>query len=506
MKQLLMACVCVLTAGTAMARDLGDDFTAYVERARAAADIPGMAVAVVRDGKVVYAHGFGVRKRGEAALVTPDTMFEIGSTSKAFTVAALALLVEQKKIAWDDKVKTYLPWLEHDSPFVREEMTVRDLVANRYGISYLVDSQPIFAARSDRSAEDIVRRSAKLPREAGFRDRYSYSNTMFIAAGLLIEKVSGVPFEQFLREQLLRQVGAGGAVFEPAEAIATGDYATPHAADSGVAKPIAWTRPNAALAATGGLIASSSQLANWLRFQLAYGKIDGKQLLSEAQVREMQAPRAFLADPKREAPQFPQPETLQSDYWAYGLGWYVNGYKGRKMVWHSGGSPGFRAGMVMLPNDGLGVVVLTNRYPTQLNFAVALRAIDTLLDLPETDWAAQFLAARQNDEAGERDRMAALESKRLKAAKQSLPTEAYTGHYDDAGAFGALDITVDAKKRLRATLGRYEGTLEHWHQDIFRVRWDRDFDPQFLRFDILPDGTIGAAHLDIYAPFARVRR
>lgn len=366
---------------------------AYLEKALRDWQTPGMTVAVVHCDTPVLTKGYGLRRQGTPERVDEHTLFALGSTSKAFGAATIAMLVDDGVLAWNDKVQRYLPWLEVYDPWVSRELNVRDLLTQRLGTSYKDENQ---LRPKSRTAREHLMRSSDLDPVSPFRSGYVYSNNMFIAAGELVAAVSGMSWPAFARERVWQPLGMVQTNADSKYSRAQSNAAWPHAGAPGEpAAPIAWDYPDALAVPSGGINSNAVDVAQWLRFQLAEGTIGDHRLLDRDVFRQMHAPQTAIPDPGA-APdvqsQFPDParQAGRMRFWSYGMGWYVTEYRGRKLVYHSGTVEGFRTGIGLLPEEGLAVYVNVNRV-SRLPMALMLQLLDHYLGESETDWSKLYL-------------------------------------------------------------------------------------------------------------------
>lgn len=370
----------------------------YIEKALTDWHTPGLTLAVVKDDRVVLTRGYGVRKRGTAERVDDRTMFALGSTSKAFAAATVALLVDEERLQWEDRVKIYLPWLELQDPWVSNSVTVRDLLAHRVGTSY-VDEDRLRAVSRD--ARDLLERHRWVVPVAEFRSDYVYSNNMMTASGLVVAAVAQTSWSQFARERLWQPLGMSRTNADVTLARSDANAASPHVGafgDDPVPKP--WTYPDAIAVPSGGVNSNARDMAQWLRFQLGEGTIDGCTLIRRNVFKQMHTPQTVIRFPEKDAQQFPpRVQALMGEHavWAYGLGWYITEYRGSKMIWHSGTIDGFRAGVALWPEQRLAVFIGVNRTPSVLPFALMLRIFDAYASKPEQDWSVLFREATVPD-------------------------------------------------------------------------------------------------------------
>lgn len=482
---LLLSCCSLLFAQSAPLTGLDD----YIARAMQTFDVPGVAVAVVHDGELVLAKGYGVRRAGEAARVDEHTLFGIASNTKAFTTAALAILVDEGKLKWDDPVIDHLEWFQMYDPYVTHEITIRDLLTHRSGMG-LGEGDLLFFPPSSYTRDEILHKLRFMKPASSFRSRYAYDNLLYLAAGQIIPAVTGQPWEDFIRERIFRPLGmtdsnTSVAGFHPGD-----NYATPHSEVEGKLTPIPPARIDNT-APAGAINSSASDMAKWAIVQLNGGAMPGtdKRLFSERQNREMWSPQTIL--PTSEPPA--GLSALRTNFAAYGLGWGLREYRGHKVVSHTGGLPGYVSQVMLIPDMKLGVIVLTNQEAGGMFSSVTYKVLDSYMSAPETDWVKTLhdLAEKQRSAAVEGEQKAA--AGRAADSRLSLPLEKYAGHYTDAW-YGDIAITLeDGKLVMRFShTPALTGDLEHWQYDTFKSRWrDRSLAADaFVTFALNADGSI----------------
>ncbi len=461
-----------------------------VEKVRQQFDVPGIAVAVVKDGKVLLERGWGVREIGKPEPVQADTLFAIASNTKAFTATSLNLLAEEGKLKMDDRVIDHLPSFRMSDPYVTGEMRIRDLLSHRSGLT-LGAGDLLFWPTTTYSNAEVVARLAQVPLKGGFRDRYAYDNILYAVAQQVIEKVSGLSYADFLQQRIFDQVGMAGTRYN-ADHLKPGDKAAiGHAkfdfTELRPVPPLTWSNA----AGAGGIYSSVHDLSKWMNVQLAEGKLaDGTALFSEKtqqQMWQMQIPQVVGT------PSVPELALAKPNFAGYGEGWSLSDYRGQKLVWHTGGWPGQVSRLTLVPEKNLGVVVLTNAESGAAFNAITLSVLDAMLGAPGHDWVAAYAAAvakaQDNADEGWQKHVAARDAK----SKPSLPLSGYAGGYRDAW-YG--DVFVEpAKGKLRLRFGAtadLQGTLEHWQHDTFIVRWDnRSLNADaFVNFSLDPDGKV----------------
>lgn len=463
---------------------------ATVERVRQQFDVPGVAVAVVKDGKVVLERGWGLREIGRPEPVQADTLFAIASNTKAFTATSLNLLAEEGRLKMSDRVVDHLPGFRMSDPYVTGEMRIRDLLSHRSGLS-LGAGDLLFWPTTTYSNAEVVARLAHVPLKNGFRDRYAYDNILYAVAQQVIEKVSGLSYADFLQQRIFDKVGMAGTRYN-ADHLKPGDKAAiGHAKfdfkDLRPVAPLTWSNN----AGAGGLYSSVHDLALWMNVQLAGGRLaDGSPLFSEKtqqQMWQMQIPQVVAA------PSVPELAPARPNFAGYGEGWSLSDYRGQKLVWHTGGWPGQVSRLTLVPDQKMGVVVLTNQESGAAFNAITMSVLDAMLGAPAHDWVAAYAAsvakAQDNADEGWQKHVAARDAR----SRPSLPLSGYAGTYRDAWYGDVYLEHQGGALRLRfGATADLVGRLEHWQHDTFIVRWDnRSLNADaFVNFNLDPDGKV----------------
>ena len=427
---------------------------------------PGLAIAIVSDDKVVLSKGYGVRKLGESATVDEHTLFGIASCSKAFTAAALGMLVDEGKIRWDDRAINYLPGFELYDPYVTREITIRDLLCHRSGL-------PAFGGDlmwwgSTRETNEILQRARFVKPVSSFRSKYAYQNIMFIAAGAVIPAVTGKTWSDFVAERILTPLGMNSSLTKIPVPGQVENLATPHIRIDGTTKPIAW-RDNDNGAGAVGVNSNVLDLARWIRLQLGRGVFEGKRFYSADVAKEMWSPQTIV--PISESTP-PLPSFLKPRWSAYGLGWAVSEFRGNVVVRHYGETDGMSSVVALMPEKNLGVVILTNLHTTSLHTALVYRIFDVFLGIRPQDWSTLYLKVRTNGELKEREDRKKQEEARAKTSTPSLPLDKYAGTYQNE-LYGEATVAQENGKlvvRLSSS-PTYVTNLEHWQFDTFLSRW-----------------------------------
>jgi len=451
----------------------------------------GMAIAIVKDDKVVFEKGYGVKdinKPGEK--VDENTLFAIASNTKAFTAASLAILVDEGKLKWDDKVSKYLPDFQMYDPWVSNEMTIRDLVSHRSGLATF--SGDLLWYDTTYSTDEILRRVRYLKPVSGFRTRYGYQNLMFIAAGRVVEKASGMKWADFVRTRILTPLGMDRTTLSVRDM--KDNYALPHNESGGKLRALPVGYLDDAIGAVR-INASVHDLSKWLRLQLGRGTFDGKQIFSKKQSWEMWSPNTLQPVSEEAAKNNPT-----THFRAYAMGWGVNDYYGRKIISHSGGLDGMLSYTVLIPEENVGFVILTNSESPAFQIMMA-KIRDMFVDAPKRDWNAEAVKQLAAGKAAADEEDKNSDNARVPNTKPSLSIADYAGTYRSQ-MYGDVTITNEGGK-LVMSLGpspNFVADLEHWHYDTFRIHWrpsvHYNFPRGFVTFTIDKDARTDQLKID----------
>jgi CubicO group peptidase (beta-lactamase class C family) len=472
----------------------GYNLEADVTRVMKAFDVPGIAIAVVKDGKVVAAQGFGVRKLGEAARVDDKTLFEIASNSKAFTAATLAMLVDEGKLSWDDPVTKHLPDFQMYDAYVTHEMTIRDLLTHRSGLG-LGAGDLLWWPTTNFSTDEIIEKLRYIRPATSFRSSYAYDNLLYIVAGKIIAAKTGMSWGEAVRARILKPVGMTSTTTSLLENEGNPDVSNAHSKINGkIAAVKSMPVPNAVGAV--GINTNAQDIARWMNALLAGGKAgvdaNGKEvrLFSEKQSREMwsaQTPMK-IGEPK------PPLAATKPNFSAYGLGFQLRDYQGKLVAMHGGALQGFYSKVVLVPEAKLGVAILTNAESSGALNALQYRLLDQYLGVQQpADWIK--LVADVENEAHEKEmaRLKTAGTARAAKSQPSLPLASYDGDYEDTWYGKATIAHVGGKQVMTfARTPDLSGELEHYQHDTFIVRWkERNFNADaYVTFSLNPDGTI----------------
>jgi CubicO group peptidase (beta-lactamase class C family) len=441
----------------------------------------GLAIAVVKDGKVVFAKGYGVRELGKPDLVDTTTLFAIGSTTKAVTAAAMGMLVDEGKVRWDDPVTTYLPTFQLKDPWATRQITVRDLLTHRAG---LPNADYLWYGNNNSTAE-ILRRVRYIDMAYSPRSSFVYQNVMYAAAGQVIAAASGMPWEEFIRTRIFAPLHMDRTVPLLSKAGTVPNVASPHDRIDDTLRVIENASVDA-VASAGSVWSSVADMSKWMRFILDSGRVDGRQLLKPQTFATLLTPQTMV--PPREF--YPSARLTHPHWVTYGLGWFQQDYEGRAVDFHTGSIDGMVAIIGLIPDERLGVYVLANADHVEVRHALMLKVFDLWGPAPTKgrDWSTELrtLYGAQRTQAIAAAK--AAEAKRITGTKPSLPLGRYVGVYADS-LYGDASVSA-AGDGLRLKVGTLEGALEHWQYDTFRVRWDRRWQsPSLVTFIVGADGS-----------------
>jgi CubicO group peptidase (beta-lactamase class C family) len=476
------------------------DLDAYVANSMKAFEVPGMAVAIVKDGSIVVAKGYGVRKLGDGTPVDEFTMFAIGSNTKAFTTAALATLVDQGRLFWDDRVYERLPGFVMYDPYVSHEMTIRDLLTHRSGMG-LGEGDLLFWPHSTYKREDIIYKLRFMKPQSSFRSHYAYDNLLYMTAGQVIPAVTGISWDDYIRQHIFEPLGMKHSTVSSHDFKPGDNYAFPHSRVDGKLQVIPLEDLDN-VGPAGSINSCAADMAKWVQLQLNRGKFGDREgrLFSEQRSLEMWSPQTIL--PTGNPP--PALSGLKTNFADYALGWALREYHGRKLVGHTGGVGGFVSRVMLVPEENVGVVILTNAEEGGAFDAILYHVLDHYIRLPAMDWIGAYKAIKEREEKDAAETMKKAEGARAANSKPSLPLEKYAGSYNDAW-YGPISIRSENGRLVISfdhTPGMV-GDLEHWQYDTFKARWRvRTIEDAFVTFSLNADGSIDSAKMAAVSPLA----
>jgi CubicO group peptidase (beta-lactamase class C family) len=485
----------IVASASSVSADPLDGFDAYVESSMAEWDVPGAAIAIVKDDKIIYERGFGVRDISGDDAVNEHTLFAIGSTSKAFTAAIIAMLVDEGKMKWSDPVAKHLPYFELFDPLASREINIVDLMCHRVGL-----------ARGDAlwygtpyNREEILRRIRYLEPSSSFRSRYEYQNIMFLAAGEAAAAANGVSWDDMIETRIFRPLGMKRSRTTIRGLERVRNVATPHALLGDGKLHTVKHRNLDNIAPAGSIYSSVHEMSQWIRFQLANGEYGDKRLISEDGMEMMRTPQ--INEPIWEAMKKPFPSI---HFTSYGLGWSLLDLHGRMVMTHGGGIDGMVTSVMIVPEESLGVIILSNQSPHLFSRAMSYSVADRFLTDEKRDISRIFYEAYIDGEAS--DKAARLE-KEFSRLDDTLPTAAlaaYAGRYNHT-YYGELEIRLEDGALVLDRGPQLIADLTHWHVDQFEAT-DRDpnsFYPFEVKFEIDSRGRVVSLDVEGHGAYTR---
>ena len=448
--------------------------------------VPGLSVAVVQNGQVIYSHGFGLRDAKQNLPVTTKTIFAVGSISKSFTALSMGMLNDQGKLEWDKPVRQYLPEFQMYDPVASERMTPRDLISHRVGLA----GHDLVWYSSDFSRDDLVRRLRFLQSDHDFRSGYNYNNLLVATAGYMVGKNAGESWEDFVRQRIFQPLQMNSSNFSVADSLKSSDFSMPYRKDEqlGTVSEIPF-HPLSNIGPAGSINSNVEDMARYAIFQLGKGKAGDRQLVSEANLK------------LNHTAQVPMPGGLTSEEIgprSYAMGWVISSYRGHALWWHNGGIDGFYALLALLPDQNFGVVILTNLLGDDpVPEVISYHLYDRLLGLQPVDWTKRFEDLDAKQKAAEEEERKKELSERRANTHPSHDLKEYAGRYENSG-YGVLTVQADGDA-LKASLNKLSFSLRHYSYDVFEAPPDTTgaVDIGKLRFLSGMDGDINA----IAAPF-----
>ena len=467
----------------------------YIAAAVRDSEIPGLGIAIVKDGKVIVAKGYGVREMGKPEPVNEDTIFDTASLTKSFTATAIASLVDEKKIMWDAPVRRYLPTIEFPDPYLTANITIRDLLAHRTGLH--AANGPAFYASLDRPQLLGLLKNVRIV--APFRAQFVYSNIGYTAAGEAAAVAAGTTWADLINTRLIEPLGMKRTtpVFKSAPGM--GNIASGHALIYSTGVQIVTPREGLQRDVTGPAAAIQSSprdMATWMIFQLGDGTFGGKRILSAATLADIHAPQTLIlaSDAFRKSRQI-------GHFGAYCMGWQVYYYRGNRMIWHTGSGDGQAAMMALLPESQLGVVVLSNSWKggAALNLAIVSRIQDHYLNLPTRDYVAEFHEQSMRSTQQQMEGVRKFQASQIANTKPTLPLAEYAGLFRDQLGL-EVKLWLEGNQLKLQYGGGEPATVTHWNFDTFLVRWDNplhaDQRSALAQFVLSPRGNVSEVQME----------
>lgn len=501
MRILLVALVALTVARPSLAQDPLSDLDAFIGRGMRDWRIPGLAITVVKNDTVVFAKGYGVRTVGQDGRVDSRTLFGMMSTTKAMTALAMAMLVDEGKVRWDDPVRQHLPWFRFSQPWVTEAITVRDLLTHSAGLG----NADMLWTRGDLSGREILERVAKLDLAYSPRSSFIYQNVMYHAAGEVVAAASGMPWDRFVETRIMAPLGMtrSRATLAHMQAMRDPNTSSAHWEFDRVARRID-EQPVDPVAAAGAAWSTAEDAAKWLRFLLDSGRVNGQRLVSEASYRELFKPQVLVP-----ASQFYPSLALTRPRWtSYGLGWYQQDYRGMAVQMHTGSIAGRTALTGLVHGERLAVFVFANRDHEEFRHAVLWQVIDLWTGAPRRDWSAELKQVYDERDARVGRAIAARDATRTPNTRPSAALASYAGVFAHP-VYGDVTVTlVDGALRLAmGPLPQNAGMLEHFHYDTFRARMgDGRNGWTYVTFRLSQQGHVAAIRLQDASTLEFVRK
>lgn len=462
------------------------DIDSLVERSMKAFEVPGISVGVIKDGKVIYAKGHGVRSLNTGQKMDENTLVGIASNSKAFTCVALGILVDEGKIKWDDKVRDYIPEFKLYAPYVSEDFTIRDLLTHRSGLGLGAGDLMLFPDGSDFTVNDVIHNLRYLKQVSSFRTKYDYDNNLYIVAGEVIARVSGKSWPEFVEERIMKPLGmtSSAGLFERVSD--KSNVIDGHASVEGKVQVIKRSSVRVA-ASAGGVNSNITDLCKWVGTLLSQGKYDGdKRLVSEKVMKELWSPQTII--------QVNSPGPYNTHFAAYGLGFFLNDVNGYKQVTHTGGLEGMVTQITMIPELGLGIIVLTNQQEGGAFRSITNQILDGYFGKTGRDWVADLSNNRKKaiaDAKAVTDKVAAEIANAQRSGGSSIGAADISGTYNEAW-LGQVTIAVkDGKLRFDTKRSpQLTGEMMGYKANTFVVKWDdRSMDADaFVFFSLNEEG------------------
>ena len=459
---LLLALSASATLQTGAAKDSADllkGFDEFAAKVMAEWKVPGLAVSIVQDGRLVYAEGFGYRDLQRKLPVTPRTIFGIGSCSKAFTATTMGILVDEGRLEWDKPVRAYLPAFKLADPIASERLTPRDLITHRTGLP----RHDNVWIRSPLTRQQMFEALQTLEFSLDIRQAYQYNNLMVMTAGYLVGTIAGISWEDFTRARILEPLGMTETNFSTEDSQKAADFARSYRLVRENVEEFSFYNADA-LGPAGSINSTATDMARWVLLNLnkgKYGEKLEKQVISERRLAQIQSPQVVIPD------ELKYPELF---YPSYGMGWRITAYRGRLMVSHGGAIMGFSASVLFMPRDGIGVVLLNNLEDAPINSLLAYNIFDRLLGLDPVNWYQRVKDDLARSNAEEEKRKQERNKDRKPGTIPSHPLPDYAGVYEHP-AYGTISVSLDGDK-LKADYHQRTFVLDHYHYDVFTMRND----------------------------------
>ena len=434
-------------------RDLDD----YIEQARLQWEVPGLSVTIVKDGKTLLAKGYGVRSIHGPHKVDENTLFMLGSTTKAMTAAAMAMLVDEKKVAWEDKVIDHLPWFRLHDPYVTSQLTIKDLFTHNSGLG----NADLLWVLWDYSTEEIVKRLSKLPLSYSMRGGYTYQNIMYATAGLVIEKASGKAWDEFIHNRLFTPLGMTRSCALKSCAETFNNRSKPHyPTDQGIIQIIDSNADS--IGAAGSAWSCPADIDKWMQFVLDSARVDGIRLISKKNFEVLHSPQIII--PKNSF--YPTTALTKPHFTGYSLGWFLHDYQGEYVQFHTGSLNGSGAIIGLVPDHNLAVYVMVNLDHAEVRHAIMYKVFDYFLNLGSRDWSSDLLSLYSKRNERNIARREKMKQDRIENAPATITPDQMIGTYSNF-YLGELNITLENSELTITCRPDRHIILNHWHHNTF---------------------------------------
>jgi CubicO group peptidase (beta-lactamase class C family) len=451
MKKLSILFLFFITACASFAQEqvpsfIKDSLDSYVERGLKDWQIPGVAVCIVKDGKVVLMKGYGVREMETTDKVDENTLFMIGSNSKAFTATALAILDAEKKLSLDDHVQKWLPDFKQYDPWVAKEAIIRDLLCHRLGFETFQGDFMYFD--SDLTLAEVREKFGKVKPVYGFRSKWGYTNAAFMTAGEIIPKVTGKTWAEFVKEKIFTPLEMNNTLALSKDIKSVANRATSHTVALGVLQKVPYGNIDN-LAPAGSISSSVNDMSHWIMMQLNSGKYNDKQVVPSSALNQTWTPHSILGNGGH---------MFNKGHFAlYGLGWFLEEYSGRKIVAHTGGVNGFVTSVTLVPEEKLGIIILTNTDANSFYEACKQEILDAYLGLPYRNYSSVYKGFVNNNDKEQADWLKKKQDTIAMHTATALPVASFAGNYMH-DIYGSMKIAMENGK-LVARFQHHPGRL-----------------------------------------------
>ncbi len=479
--------------------DLNDSiqlFDNYIQLAMKDWQVPGMSVAIVKNNKIVFTKGYGVRELGTDKKVDTKTYFSCASTTKAMTAVCMAILVDEGKVKWDDPVINYLPEFQLYDPFVTKDLRIRDLFIHNSGVG----NTDFLWANNILSSDEILAKMKLVKPSYSFRSSFIYQNIFYLVAGKVIEKLAGNPWSLYVKEKIFNPLKMNHTMALSSQ-VADDNEAMPHYIINGKVAVISKDTADP-IAPAGAVVSCADDIALWMQCMIDSSKYANGRLIKPESWQFLLKPQTLVT----EAQFYPTQYLTKPNFTTYGMAWFQQDYKGYKLNFHTGSLAGATAIHAQLPDKKFGIYVFGNLDHAELRHALVFKALDLFELGGDRDWSKEFLHLYDsiNLEAKKRDSLNT--PKQIANTKPSLALESYAGHYENE-LYGFIDITIKDGKLAFVRNKKLKGVYEHYHYDVFKIVYDDKWLSTigFTKFNLKTNGTVDAIVMNTGIAFIKTK-